>query len=189
MDRQERIELLARLRKDAQSIASHFSLNFKSINAEFPNVKSRYGLCDSEGQIKIRLTNARSGEALKYSSLIDTLCHELAHLRHFNHGPEFRAFFWELLNWARSQGIYCPRSKHGQFTQMINQPAELKPPKRNGVPVFTQSPFNNDDSSPPWERRAKSLSISISKKSPSSKSNDATSGNNRVLEKQLDLFS
>lgn len=50
-----------------------------------------------------------TGRALRYSSLVNTLCHELAHLRHFHHGPEFRDFYQQLLSWAREQGIYRPR--------------------------------------------------------------------------------
>jgi hypothetical protein len=39
---------------------------------------------------------------------VNTLCHELAHLRHFNHGPRFKAFYFHLLDWARVEGIYRP---------------------------------------------------------------------------------
>jgi hypothetical protein len=49
-----------------------------------------------------------TGGALRYSSLVNTLCHELAHLRHFHHGPEFQDFYQRLLRWARRQGIYRP---------------------------------------------------------------------------------
>ena len=34
--------------------------------------------------------------------------HELAHLRHFNHGLRFRAFYQQLLEYARAEGIYRP---------------------------------------------------------------------------------
>jgi hypothetical protein len=73
-------------------------------------VKSRYGVCYDDGSIKIRLSHAVSGQALKYSSLVNTLCHELAHLRHFNHGPRFKAFYLQLLEWSRREGIYRPRT-------------------------------------------------------------------------------
>jgi hypothetical protein len=39
---------------------------------------------------------------------VNTLCHELAHLRHFNHGPRFKAFYFEILDHARAIGIYRP---------------------------------------------------------------------------------
>lgn len=71
-------------------------------------MKRRYGVCFSDGSIRIRLRHAASGRPLKYSSLVSTLCHELAHLRHFHHGPRFRAFYLEVLDFARSVGIYQP---------------------------------------------------------------------------------
>ena len=39
---------------------------------------------------------------------MNTLCHELAHLRHFNHGPRFKAFYFRLLDFARAEGVYRP---------------------------------------------------------------------------------
>ncbi len=98
-------------------------------------------MCYDDNLIKIRLNHAKTGAPLKYSSLVDTLCHELAHLQHFDHGPEFKDFFFELLGWARQQGIYRPGPAHGRW-----QPASsnrLLPitglPQRNGVPVFPDS--------------------------------------------------
>ena len=54
------------------------------------------------------MRHLRTGELLKYSSLVDTLCHELAHLRHFDHGPRFEELYELILAWARSRGIYRP---------------------------------------------------------------------------------
>jgi hypothetical protein len=71
-------------------------------------VKSRYGVCYADGRIRIRLRHAATGRSLKYSSLVNTLCHELAHLRHFDHGPRFKAFYLILLDFARVEGIYRP---------------------------------------------------------------------------------
>ncbi len=110
MDRRTRRELLGRLEADARRISARFGLRYRSLEAERSNVKSRYGICYDDGTIKIRLNHAVTGEPLKYSSLVNTLCHELAHLRHFDHGPRFKAFYLQLLEWARQQGIYRPRS-------------------------------------------------------------------------------
>jgi predicted metal-dependent hydrolase len=109
MDRRTRRELITRLRADAERIAAHFGLAFVSLDAERSNVKSRYGICYDDGTIKIRLNHSVTGEPLKYSSLVNTLCHELAHLRHFNHGPRFKTFYLQMLEWTREQGIYRPR--------------------------------------------------------------------------------
>lgn len=110
MERIETRELMGRLERDAQRIAARFGLQYRSLEAERANVKSRYGICYSDGTIKIRLRHATTGRPLKYSSLVSTLCHELAHLRHFNHGVRFRSFYSKLLAWARHEGIYCPQA-------------------------------------------------------------------------------
>ena len=108
MDRRESRALIERLSRDAERIARRFELRYSAIEAERPNVKQRYGICYSDGVIKIRLRHAATGRPLKYSSLVNTLCHELAHLRHFDHGPRFKAFYFRLLDFARAEGIYRP---------------------------------------------------------------------------------
>jgi hypothetical protein len=108
MERRQARELLERLTRDADRICVRFGLRYKEIAAERANVKSRYGVCYSDGTIKIRLRHATTGDALKYSSLVSTLCHELAHLRHFDHGARFQALYARLLDWARREGIYRP---------------------------------------------------------------------------------
>lgn len=149
---------MSRLRRDADRISAFFKLSYRELKPERANVKRRYGACTSDGVITIRLTHAKSGKPLRYSSLIDTLCHELAHLRHFNHGPEFKAFFMRLLGWARREGIYRPRKfrsgwnlssvsaceplSWGLRTEYMSQRASLISsgpivPKRNGVSVFS----------------------------------------------------
>ena len=100
--------LMERLNADAQRIARRFSLRYREIAAERANVKRRYGVCYADGSIRIRLRHTLTGRSLKYSSLVNTLCHELAHLRYFNHGLRFRAFYGELLDYARREGIYRP---------------------------------------------------------------------------------
>ena len=101
---------MTRLNRDAVVIALRFGLRYRVIESERPRVKRRYGVCYRDGTIRIRLAHARTGEPLRYSSLVATLCHELAHLRHFDHGPRFRAFNQTILEWARSRGIYRPRT-------------------------------------------------------------------------------
>jgi len=99
---------MTRLRADSARIAGEFGLRYRAIESERPGVNGHYGLCTSDGLIRIRLRHATSGRLLKYSSLVNTLCHELAHLKHFHHGPLFQAFDQKLLDWARREGIYQP---------------------------------------------------------------------------------
>jgi predicted metal-dependent hydrolase len=109
MDREIVRALVERLNRDAAQIATRFGLTYHSIEAEKPRVKRRYGVCYADGRIRIRLRHNATGEPLKYSSLVNTLCHELAHLKHFNHGGRFKAFYLRLLDYARREGIYQPR--------------------------------------------------------------------------------
>lgn len=108
MDGATRNELMARLERDATAIATRFGLRYRVIEAESPRVKRRYGVCYRDGTIRIRLAHAVTGQPLRYSSLVATLCHELAHLRHFDHGLRFRSLNEQILAWARRAGIYRP---------------------------------------------------------------------------------
>ena len=100
--------LIEELERDAARIARIFGLRYRVIELERPQVKRRLGVCYRDGTIRIRLQHAATGRPLKYSSLVDTLCHELAHLRHFNHGKRFQAFYRRILEHARREGIYRP---------------------------------------------------------------------------------
>lgn len=99
---------MTRLTRDAQRICARFRLRYRALEPERANVKRRYGVCFSDGTIRIRLIHVTTKKPLKYSSLVNTLCHELAHLRHFNHGPRFQTYYGQILEWARREGIYRP---------------------------------------------------------------------------------
>jgi predicted metal-dependent hydrolase len=108
MDRRTTRTLMRRLNRDAAVLAARFGLRYRSIEAEAARVKRRYGICYSDGTIRIRLRHASTSKPLKYSSLVSTLCHELAHLQHFDHGIGFQNFYAAILEYARDQGIYRP---------------------------------------------------------------------------------
>jgi len=139
MDRRTVHMLMESLNRDAQRIARHFGLRYASIEAERSSVTSRYGICYSDGVIKIRLRHATTGRPLKYSSLVSTLCHELAHLRHFDHGLRFRAFNQEVLAFARARGIYRPRA--GRTRELpaggASPPQPLPAPRDHRQPAAT----------------------------------------------------
>jgi hypothetical protein len=120
------------LARDGMRIARAFGLRFRVIEAERPQVKRRLGVCYRDGTIRIRLQHATTGRPLKYSSLVDTLCHELAHLRHFNHGKRFQAFYRRILEHARREGIYRPGDAEPVAsppppTQLRARPPQLAP--------------------------------------------------------------
>ena len=129
MDRRTAGRLIERLNRDAERIASRFELRYAAIEAERANVKNRYGVCYSDGVIKIRLRHAVTKRPLKYSSLVNTLCHELAHLRHFNHGPRFKAFYFQLLDFARAERIYQPAPRPEPRPHLAPAPTAENPPR------------------------------------------------------------
>jgi len=101
---------LAQLRARAKVLAPRFDLRFARIEAERDGVHGHYGICYADGLIRIRLRHALTGRLLKESSLVDTLCHELAHLRHMDHSERFRALHRTILDEARGLGYYRPGS-------------------------------------------------------------------------------
>ncbi len=143
MDPREASALIERLNGDAASIARRFELRYRAIEAERPNVRSRYGVCYADGTIRIRLRHAATGRSLKYSSLVNTLCHELAHLRHFDHGPRFKAFYLRLLDFARAEGIYRPGPVAEVAVELRAAPAMARAsaPKRTTAAADTIAPL------------------------------------------------
>lgn len=134
IERHEHERVLQRLRRDAVALAARFWLPASSIEAERPQVRRRLGVCYADGSIRVRLRHARTGRLLKYSSLVDTLCHELAHLRHFNHGMRFQLLYRGILEYARLEGIYQPdparsRSRPGLPERLRIVGPEVRAPK------------------------------------------------------------
>ncbi len=103
-------QLLAKIRKDARRISRAFKLKYLEITTELPDARDRFGSCDEDKVIRIRLTKLRDGKFMKYWNLVNTLCHEMAHLRHMDHGKDFKRLNRDILAWARERQIYIPNS-------------------------------------------------------------------------------
>lgn len=139
---------MRQLERDARAIAGRFGLRFAELEPERTGVRRRYGVCYADGRIKIRLRHAVTGQPLRYSSLVNTLCHELAHLRYFNHGERFRIFYRQVLEYARSCGIYRPSDRAPQRSPVLGAqtlriaaavaraaaPIPARPKRRAGAP-------------------------------------------------------
>lgn len=109
---------IERLKGMGAELAGHFGLRYSYIEAERDGEYRHYGVCYRDGVIRIRLRHATTGRLLKDSSLVDTLCHELAHLKHFDHSKRFRRFYEKILREARRRGWYRPgpeRPARGQL--------------------------------------------------------------------------
>jgi hypothetical protein len=110
--REARIEederAMRRLRGWGAELARSFGLRIAALDPEKDGVNGHYGICYEDGVIRIRLRHARTGRLLKESSLVDTLCHELAHLRYMDHSPRFQRLYQRILAAARERGYYRP---------------------------------------------------------------------------------
>ncbi len=113
-------QLLVQLRGYAARIAAPFGLAVRSLGRTRRDARI-YGSCDTEGNIRIRLRSRMSGSFLKESSLVATLCHELAHLRHFDHGREFVRLYRQLLTHARLHGFYRPAGSGRRAPPVVPQ--------------------------------------------------------------------
>jgi hypothetical protein len=133
IERREDERVVALLRRHALRLSQSFELPLRGVHAENRRVRRRYGACFADGTIKIRLRSVRNGALLRESSLVDTLCHELAHLRHFDHGVRFERLYHRILDYARRHGIYRPgqpsRWQVPEFTpRSLERPAAPKSP-------------------------------------------------------------
>ena len=140
---------MGRLERDAQQICARFRLRYRVLEPERANVKRRYGVCFSDGTIRIRLIHVTTKKPLKYSSLVNTLCHELAHLRHFNHGPRFQTYYGQILEWARREGIYRPGRERTSLSAALAGVAEAAGMRALGVSVAPRRRVRPKPDSPP----------------------------------------
>lgn len=106
---------LHRLSLETQECAARAGL--KAVSVSVGDARTRWGSCTSSGAIRYswRLILAPP-EALRY-----VVCHEVAHLRHLDHGRAFRAFERELFggDTAAAEGLLrsaAPRLRRIGFT-------------------------------------------------------------------------
>jgi hypothetical protein len=118
--RAEERRVMERLRGMASDLAGRFGLRYRAIDPERDGVNAHYGICYEDGSIRIRLRHARTRRLLKESSLVDTLCHELAHLRHLDHSLRFRRLYARILDEARRAGYYRPGPEAAQRPRQLS---------------------------------------------------------------------
>jgi len=106
--RDEDARTMVRLRELGEDLARRFGLRWRALDPERDGVNGHYGICYEDGRIRIRLRHARTRRLLKESSLVDTLCHELAHLKHLDHSLRFQRLYVRILGEARRLGYYRP---------------------------------------------------------------------------------
>jgi len=85
-------------RELASDIADAFSLPLAKLRV-LSDEKDFFGDCSNDGIVRVQLR--RFGRRLLPYQIIDTISHELAHLRHNNHKAEWFALHAEILRSIR----------------------------------------------------------------------------------------
>ena len=106
--KEEVAAILAKVKREVQPLLREFGLKFKTLKESVAEGSLGFNR-GGGGIIALNVRQKRFPMKLrKYSAVMATMLHELAHIRHMNHGPQFKMFEIELREWARKKGIYKP---------------------------------------------------------------------------------
>jgi len=96
------LKYLQLVRSCAKKISKKFKLHPRTIRLfddDDPDRRTCHGMCYSDGTIHINLRRGRSGRFDSIESSLDTVIHELAHLKFYNHTKEFWKFHRTIKQW------------------------------------------------------------------------------------------
>jgi hypothetical protein len=104
------VNVFKRIRRLARRMSQAFKVPYTAIRAE-PQGSKYFGTCYEGGVIHIRIRNLSNGNLLQWSTIVDTLCHELAHAACFKqkdyaHSEEFARLHRAMLVWYSRQPTY-----------------------------------------------------------------------------------
>lgn len=94
--------LLTLVRSCAKKVAAHFKLRYRRIDLfpiDDPDRKLCRGMCYPDGFIYVNLRHKRSRKFDPIESAIDTVIHELTHLKHDLHNKDFWATHTKMKRW------------------------------------------------------------------------------------------
>lgn len=108
--KEEVAEILKKIDKDVKPILRHFKIEythlFETLGEGYSGFnKGGYGMDCIGLNVRQHVNNMK---LKKYSSIMLTMIHELAHCRFRNHKKEFYDFMNEIVEFARKKGIYNP---------------------------------------------------------------------------------
>jgi predicted metal-dependent hydrolase len=93
MNQYNPVDTQKKIREVADVLSAEYKLNLKRI--DFIVNERLYGQCSPDGYLKIKLQYP-DGELIPLMEAWRTLAHEMAHLKHGNHGDEFWMFNRDL---------------------------------------------------------------------------------------------
>jgi predicted metal-dependent hydrolase len=122
------ILLFSEVTSAMRRVAKEYELPLATITGYPMPLKSmadRLGDCSHTGHIRLVLRCTVDGQwceaPLDPEQVWDTAAHELAHLRHFNHGDAFASFYEELLHAIRNQRQSHKKKIIAKLTKMAAQ--------------------------------------------------------------------
>lgn len=60
-----------------------------------------FGWCNKRGDIRIGLRCLKTGKLLEHGEIIDTVCHELAHLKFLDHKKQWKETYHKYCDYVR----------------------------------------------------------------------------------------
>lgn len=103
--KEEVAAILGKVKRDVQPILKAFGLSFQVMKESVAEGSLGFNRDRRTIALNVR-QKANPMKLRKYSAIMRTMIHEIAHLRHMNHTRQFMDFDNELLLWARERGIY-----------------------------------------------------------------------------------
>lgn len=116
-------DLEARIQSELKQLQSQGMAPFEALpEFQIRTMKSRWASCSRDGSMRFNLALAHLNDrCLRY-----VVCHEVAHLVHFHHGPEFHALLEALHPDERKAGAKVQQHAHILMQGGVNWPREMK---------------------------------------------------------------
>jgi len=103
-------KVLGKIERDIRPLLKEFGLSYQTLKESV--AEGSLGFNRGRKILALNVRQTRNPMKLrKFSAVMATMIHEAAHLRHMNHGPQFKMFEVELREWARNHGIYAPATR------------------------------------------------------------------------------